>query len=215
MPRSHFPTALLGAALGLACLSVQAAEFQFSGDLYNNTDRVSISFEVIGNGTVSLWTDSWNSGQNFDPISVLWRQSSDDYVLIQEVDDNDGVALGQGFYDTGMTFGSALAAGHYLYVVGASFAEPFAKGNLLSQGYAQDGIIPTPIALWNQPSYDINANDQKGTSYSIRLSGVETATITTAVPEPTSTAMMLVGLLVMGGIARRRSLPNANHEYPV
>ncbi len=213
MPRHPLSAALLGAVLSIGAVNAEAGAFNFSGDLRNNTDRINIAFDVPGGGEVKLWTDSWNNGQNFDPISVLWRQSGADYVRVQEVDDDHTIAAGQGFYDTGMAFG-LLAAGHYLYTVGASFVEPFARGNLLSEGYAQDGTTPIPIALWDQPSYDINANDQKGSLYSIHLSGVQGAAIA-AVPEPTSVAMMLAGLAIMGGIARRRSGVNHPSEVAV
>ena len=149
-----------------------------------------------------LWTDSWNSGQNFDPIAALWRRVGSDYELVLEVDDDDTVAPGQGYYDTGMAF-TDLAAGNYLFTVGASFLEPFAAGTWLSQGFVQDGSTPIALAQWNQPSYDPNLNDQKGGFYSIRLTGVDAATLS-PVPEPQSYAMLLAGIGLLAGIARRR-----------
>jgi hypothetical protein len=202
MQLSFLSTAMLGSVLAFCAASASAADYQFRGNLSYNTDRVGIRFDATGSGDVRLWTDSWSNGTNFDPISVLWKQTGNDYTRVLEVDDDDTIAAGQGFYDTGMAF-SGLAAGHYLYVVGPSFVEPFANGNLLSDGYTQDGSTPIPISLWNQPSYDPNANDQKGSFYKIHLSGVDNA-VMAAVPEPTSVAMMLAGLGFMGGIVRRR-----------
>lgn len=189
---------LAGAALAVIAVAASAADISVNGKLYYNTDVVQIEFDLNSISDIRLWTDSWNSGLNFDPISALWKQSGSDYHLVFENDDNDTVAAGQGFYDTGMAF-SGLAAGHYVYAVGASFSEPFAKGTLLSLGFTHDADVPTPIAIWNQPSYDINANDQKGRSYSIHLSST-----VAAVPEPESYAMLLAGLGVMATIARRR-----------
>ena len=159
-------------------------------------------FDLATPGNVRLWTDSWSAGLNFDPISTLWVQSGNDFALVQEVDDDSSIANGQGAYDTGHAK-DGLAAGSYRLSVGASFLEPFAKGNLYSQGFTQDGTTPTPIAQWNQPSYDINNNDQKGTFYSIHLSGVDSASVT-AVPEPEAFAMLLAGLCLVGAVARRR-----------
>ena len=194
--------ALLGAALAMSAAATQAADFNFTGNLFYNTDRVNIAFDIASAADVKLWTDSWNGGVNFDPIAALWVKTGSDYTLVREVDDDSSIAPGQGSFDTGMAF-SGLAAGHYLYTVGASFVEPFAKGTLLSQGYTQDGTTPVPITQWNQPSYDINANDQKGTFYGIRLSGVDTAVAVSAVPEPESFAMLLAGLCVVAGAKRR------------
>jgi hypothetical protein len=194
---------LLGAAFAISAGGAQAADFTFTGNLTNNTDRVNIAFDLGSPSDVRLWTDSWNSGQNFDPISALWVQAGNDYTLVQEVDDDSSVAPGQGSYDTGLSI-AGLVAGHYLYTVGASFLTPFASGTLLSQGFTQDGTPPTPIALWNQPGYDINNNDQKGTLYSILLSGVDSASVS-AVPEPESVAMLLAGLGLLAAATRRKS----------
>lgn len=200
---SIFSRSALSVALASCVFSASAADYNFTGNLYNNTDRVHVSFEVVSQGSVSLWSDSWSDGQNFDPIAALWMKSGSDYTLVEENDDAIDLAAGQGFYDTGMQFNN-LAAGTYVYTVGASFAEPFAKGILLSEGFVKDGIAPTPISQWNQPSYDLNANDQKGTFYSLRLSGVDNASIS-AVPEPETYAMLLAGLGLMTTLARRRN----------
>jgi hypothetical protein len=194
---------LLSAALALGAANSQAADFNFTGNLFNNTDRVEVLFDLASAGNVRLWTDSWSAGLNFDPISTLWVQAGNDFTFVQEVDDSDPpIAIGQGFYDTGHAI-DGLAAGRYRLSVGPSFLEPFAKGNLYSQGFTQDGTMPTPIAQWNQPSYDANNNDQKGTFYSIHLSGVDSASVT-AVPEPEAFAMLLAGLCLVGAVARRR-----------
>jgi len=202
MQQHSLSRALLGATLVLATAGAQAADFQFTGDLVNNTDRIHITFNLASASDVGLWTDSWNSGQNFDPVSALWVKSGSDYALLLEVDDDGSVAPGQGDFDTGMSF-TGLAAGQYLYTVGPTFLEPFASGQLLSQGFTQDGTAPMAITLWNQPGYDINNNDQKGTFYRIQLSGVDSAAVT-VVPEPGSVAMMLAGLGLVGAALRRR-----------
>ncbi len=194
--------AMLCAAAILGCSSSQAADFSFSGNLFNNTDRVDIAFELGSAGDVRLWTDSWQGGLNFDPISVLWQKSGNDFALVQENDDDDTVAQGQGFYDTGHAL-NGLAAGRYLLSVGPSFAQAYASGTLYSQGFTQDGTVPTPIAQWNQPGYNIDSNDQKGTLYSIHLSGVDTASIS-AVPEPEAFALLLAGLCLVGAMSRRK-----------
>ena len=192
--------ALLCAAAILGAGSSHAADFHFTGSLFNNTDRVDVAFELGSAGDVKLWTDSWQGGLNFDPVSVLWKKMGNDFAFVQEVDDDNTVASGQGFYDTGHTR-NGLTPGNYLLSVGPSFAEVYASGTLFSQGFTQDGTAPIPIAQWNQPGYDINNDDQKGTFYSIHLSGVDTASIS-AVPEPESIALLLAGLCRVGAAAR-------------
>lgn len=198
-PLAH---AALSAALSIGAAGAQAADFNFTGNLVNNTDRVEVLFDIASPGNVRLWTDSWNAGQNFDPISTLWVRSGNDFALVQEVDDDSSIANGQGDFDTGHAI-DGLPAGSYLLTVGPTFLVPFASGLLYSEGFTQDGTPPTPIAIWNQPGYDINNNDQKGTFYSIHISGVDSASVS-AVPEPETFAMLLAGLGLVGVLARRR-----------
>ena len=51
---------LLGAALALGAAGSQAADFHFTGNLFNNTDRVEVFFDLATPGNVRLWTDSWS-----------------------------------------------------------------------------------------------------------------------------------------------------------
>lgn len=191
-----------GATLAITAMAASATDINSNGELTYNTDVIHVEFDLTSASDVKLWTDSWNLGLNFDPISALWKQSGGDYQLVLENDDNNTIAAGQGFYDTGMSL-TGLTAGHYVYTVGASFAESFARGTLLSQGFNHDADVPTPIATWDQPTYDINANDQKGRAYSIHLSST-----VAAVPEPESYAMLLAGLGLMVTIAHRRKMQN-------
>ena len=104
MTVSIFSRSLLSAALATCALGASAADFNFTGNLFNNTDRVHIGFDVLSQGSVSLWSDSWSDGQNFDPIAALWVKTGVDYMLVQENDDADLLVNGQGSYDTGLHF---------------------------------------------------------------------------------------------------------------
>jgi hypothetical protein len=136
---------------------------------------------------------------------ALWQRQGSAYVLVAQNDDADVLAAGQGFFDAGLQL-SSPAAGHYLVTVGASPNVPL--GTLLSQGFGFDPsygpIAVQPIAQWNQPSYDVNANDQKGSFWRINLSGVENAVALPAVPEPASWMLAIAGLGVIGWVGRRR-----------
>ena len=190
-------TAVAAVAL-LATTLTQAADFTLSGTIHNHNDIVAIDFSLAASGGVDIWSDSWQSGLNFDPTAALWVKSGADFTLLAAVDDDDTIAPGQGFYDTGFSLAS-LAAGNYRVTLGAAINAPV--GALLSQGFSYDAETPIPLSLWNQPSYDPNANDQKGGFWRLHFSGVDSVA---AVPEPSTWAMLAIGLVALGAAARRR-----------
>lgn len=188
---SHRAVAL--AALFTLGASAHAAEFDFSGQIAHHKDRVTVDFtvdDVIS--PVAIWTDSWQSGLNFDPQLSLWR----DGVLLAANDDRDNVGAGQGYYDAAIT--RNLLAGSYRLVLSASGND--ALGNTLAAGFTYDGDAAIALADWTQPGSDINAGDQKGGAWSVHLMGVTQAA---AVPEPTTYALMFAGLAAVLWLARR------------
>lgn len=180
----------------LAASATQAADFSFSGQAANHNDKVIVDFSVAAGSTVRLWTDSWQSGLNFDPQLFLASGGT-----IVRADDDGGslVDAGAGYYDAGLQF-TAIGAGSYRLVLNA------ASNNSLSatllEGFIYDAEAPIALAAWNQPSYDINANDQKGGFWRLHLSGVEQAAV---VPEPGRIALMMAGLLSISLAVRRKS----------
>ena len=190
--------AAIATALAFIGLHAQAANFNFEGDIAYNTDVVKVAFTLHSDSSpVRLWTDSWTQGLNFDPTLTLWIKEGAGYSLVAANDDDNTIDPTQGFYDAGLSL-APLTAGQYLVTLGA--APNDANGAQLSQGFALDGSTPTLISQWNQPSYDINANDQKGTFWRLNLSGVDTAA---TVPEPATAAFILAGLSAML-LSRRR-----------
>lgn len=177
---------------------VQAADFTFSGNIANHNDVVTIDFSLTSAATnVKVWTDSFQSATNFDPITAVWQQSGSDWVLIGENDDNPFIAAGQTYYDSGLTFGT-LAAGAYKFTIATYYN--FANGSLLSDGFQFDGQTPIALADWCQPA----SHCGMGSFYQVHLSGVDSAVVTTPVPEPETYAMLLAGLGLLGVMARRR-----------
>lgn len=187
------------ATVGMTSLSAQAADFNFSGQIVYNTDVVQIDFTLASAGDVTLWTDSWQSGLNFDPVLGLFGGANQ--ALLQVIDDNDGTIANAGYYDSGAVL-SQLAAGTYRLTLGAAAND--AVGPLLANGFALDGTTPIKLVDWNQPSYDMNANDQKGGLWQLHLSGaaVQQAAV---VPEPGIWALMFGGLLALGVLRARQS----------
>jgi hypothetical protein len=190
--------ALAALALGGCSLAAQAADFDFTGQLVNQKDVVQFDFTLATAGTVSIWTDSWKSGLNFDPqLSLFDGSHALQYVF---ADGGDSVSATAGFYDDGTSF-APLAAGHYRLTLTAFSND--AIGPNLANGFTYDSAAPIALANWNQPGYDINANDQKGGAWSVHLSGVDQAS---AVPELASAWMLLAGLLGLTvTVWRRRS----------
>lgn len=185
--------AVAGASL-LATVPSHAASFSLSGQAAFHNDVVMINFSVNAPGAVRLWTDSWMSGTNFDPYLSLFSASG---ALIGINDDAaDDFGPGPGFFDAGLLL--AAQPGSYRLTLTAAPNAP--TGPQLLNGFAFDAETPIAIGNWDQPGYDINANDQKGTFWQLQLQGVDLAAV---VPEPTSLALMFSGLLALLHLARR------------
>jgi hypothetical protein len=192
-------TALAGLALLGGSLHATAADYSFSGHLAFNTSIVKIEFQLIDDASgVQLWTNSFESGNNFDPSLALWQRSGPGYVLLAEVDDDEtlDVGAGQTDFDAGIDMDS-LSRGRYLVTLTAS--PNYANGTLLSDGFAFDGETPLPIPLWNQPGYDINANDQKGSFWRLNLGNVDSAA---PVPESGTYVLLAFGLVALWLVRR-------------
>ena len=177
-----------------AATSAQAFSLSTSGNLTFNDSVADVAFTLVSStSAVRLWTDSFHSGVNFDPVLTLWKHAGSDYTLIIGADDDSSVGAGQTYYDAGLRF-ATLAAGDYLASITAS---PYlAVGTLYSRGFAfaDPSIVHTLIAQWNQPSS--TDNNQKGTFWSLNVASG-------AVPEPDLSALLALGLSVLGWMSYR------------
>ena len=127
-------TSIIATTLLMEAASVQAANFTLTGQITRHKDVVQLDIALTAPRTdVKIWSDSWLSGLNFDPLAAVWARSSSGFTLISQVDDNDTVAVGQGDYDTGFSL-RKLAAGQYRVTLAARCNG--ANGTKLSHGFA-------------------------------------------------------------------------------
>ena len=197
---------MIAAAVAALAGNAQAALFNFTGNITYNTDVVQINFSLLNDATnVRVWTDSFKSGLNFDPITALWNLTTG--ARIDEDDDNATInPLTQTYYDSGFTL-SSLAAGEYAFTVAAYNNW---SGNNLSDpfSFAAGNVTPVAIADWCQPASN-NCTDQKGTFWSVWLDGVDNASNPDGpgndVPEPGTMLLAGLGLSALALVGNRKA----------
>lgn len=190
-------TALAAAALLSFTGYANAGLFHFTGEIENHNDVIYTYFTVGADATdVRVWTDSFQGGVNFDPITALWKA---DGTLIGQNDDNSSINPStQTIYDSGLWFNS-LAAGDYIFTV-ATYNN-WAAGSTLNAGFVFDNQTPIALENWNQPANHINM----GKYWSLWLDGVDSASNPTSVSEPAPLALLGLALLGLGWRRARKA----------
>ncbi len=193
---STIQRSLTALAFSSAMLAANAAEFHFTGNITSHNDVIRVPFTLTANATnVSVWTDSYLNGTNFDPFAAVWNVTAGG-TLVDRNDDGPNIAPGQTRLDSGLRI-PALSAGNYMFTVGAY--PNFNVGVTLGRGFRFDNDIPIPLSQWCQVSNQCGL----GSAYSLHLSGVDRAI--NSVPEPETYALMFMGLAFVAAVARRRA----------
>lgn len=184
----------------LVTVNANAALIHFTGNIDYHNDIIYTYFTLNSDATnVRVWTDSFESATNFDPITALWDAAGN---LIDENDDNDSVNPStQTYYDSGFIIPS-LTAGDYIFTV-ATYAN-FAVGSTLSDGFNYDNDTPIALSDWCQPA----SHCDMGSFWSVWLDGVDSATNpddnANTVPEPSTLALIALGLFgVFSSLTKR------------
>jgi len=160
----------------------------FDGFISDYNDVVVTEFTVSSDQMVSAWTDSFDSGANFDPITALW--AGDGSFIIQN-DDNSGInPATQTYFDSGIV--QFLTAGTYFFSISVynNFANPGL--NILSGASPFSGGCN-------------GCTSGPGLYYSQWFDGIESAQVISAVPEPASIALLGLGLAGLGFSRKKKA----------
>ena len=190
-------TLIISSACLLLSSQAHSAVFNFTGEIEFHNDVISTYFTLENDAlNVRVWTDSFQGGENFDPITALWNAGSGNQIA--QNDDNESIdPATQTYYDSGFSIPS-LVAGDYVFTI-ATFNN-FSNSSLLSDGFSFDSEQSIALSDWCQPSSSCGM----GPKWSVWLDGVDSASVVTPIPEPSTYALMLGGLGLVGFMAMRR-----------
>jgi len=217
-------TALLALSMGSAQAVILTPDLTFSGSHSFDNQVETFEFDVLSNGTVSIWTDTLVDG--FDTETALfvrntqtgaWDWSGISFADATQPLDINGVNQGTtndfgvamkngfisgdannpGFSDNGGTV--ALTAGSYLFAVTEAFnisnAELFGVGTL-SQGYT-DIAVGLEWSTWQHNTGGV-ASD-----YNVFVNG--DVAMPSAVPVPAAVWLFASAMAGLGVVGRKKS----------
>jgi len=188
-------------------------DFDFSGTFSADNDIVLLDFTVGSDSTITIFSSSWGddlgngdgwvSGSGFDPVLAIWDDSGN---LVAEQDDGEvegttasnGVDYTHGFWDS--FFDVFLTAGSYTASI--TQYDNFSFSSSLSYGFYYDGNPNYTFdegfgtaalfnGVWDSP-------DPRTGDWQFHILNVESASQQGTVPEPSTLALMALGLAGLG-----------------
>ena len=185
--------AITAAVLALASSSAQAANVSFVGNLAGDNEVRLFTFSLAANANVTLRTLSYSGGVNaagsliasggFDPVFSLFAGTGNGAILFNG-DDDSGPGL-----DALLQLSPLLAG---TYTVALSQVANFANGPTLGDGF---------LGFGNPGFGGLNS------FWAVDILGVDSAAAIpapTAVPEPTTLALAVLGLVAATGLSGKR-----------
>jgi len=172
----------------VCCSASNAGLLSASGELEYHNDVVLVPFSLTeDSNNVRVWTESYQNGSNFDPISVLWGPLGE---FIAQNDDDDLInSATQTASDSGLIF-SFLAAGDYTFSV-LTFSNS-RLGSNLTDGFAYNNAVGIEIENWIQPG---GFGTPSGGLWKV---GIDTGVaVPSLIPEPSAILLLLSGLCLL------------------
>jgi len=226
MRRRVWVSLIFSALTAIAEVPAVAGTFTFTGNFPTDDSRLLVSFSLASAATVTMQTWSYGGGTLPGPVTVpaggfapviSFFDSSADPILLGS--DNSGgtapSACGPRNIDaaTGLCLdaslvegaGGPLSAGSYFLIL--TEQDNTANGPNLSDGFTMDGT-----GNFTGPEHGIPGGSfldrggfQRTNSYYLTISGVDQASVPSAVPEPSMMGLCAAGLSVWAGLKIRRT----------
>ena len=175
------------AAVALCAAACVAHADSLDSHIFFHTDVIYHSIILEQASDLTVWTDSYMGGINFDPIVGVWHNG----MQVGQNDDNPTIAPDQTRYDSGLRL-HGLAAGSYVFTIGAF--DNFSNSNQIGAGFRYDGQTPIAVTDWCEPASHCNMGPF------VKLNW----TAMPAVPEPATWMMLAAGLGLAGAAVRRQ-----------
>lgn len=207
--------------LALSSAASYADDFSFTGNFNSVNDVQLFTFTVGANSNVVLRTWSYAGGVNaqgqtiaaggFDPILALFQGTGSSAIYINQNDDDD----------TGTVAADAITGAHYdtylevndlapgIYTVSVMDYANFANGPTLGDGFTGGALTDADCTV-TPGTYCDATGHARDSHWAFDILGVDSATTpgepppVSAVPEPSTIALLGSGLVGLARVARRR-----------